>query len=150
MTTSIKFNLINTEFDNPIEKNKAIEFNERVKKIIIEKASFSLYLFCNSTGIEPREYQNLTIELLNKIIKAYPHISLNWLITGEGEMENKEWALKYYELLVRIKTQGASFDDVIASYLNNMQNIKLKISNMEKQLEEKDKEIELLKRGNKR
>lgn len=56
MTTSIKFNLINTEFDNPIEKNKAIEFNERVKKIIIEKASFSLYLFCNSTGIEPREY----------------------------------------------------------------------------------------------
>ncbi|MFK2575424.1 hypothetical protein ACIXQX_17595 [Bacteroides fragilis] len=120
-----------------------------MKKIIIEKASFSLYLFCNSTGIEPREYQNLTIELLNKIIKAYPHISLNWLITGEGEMENKEWALKYYELLVRIKTQGASFDDVIASYLKNMQNIKLKISNMEEQLEEKDKEIELLKRGNK-
>lgn len=148
MTTSIKFNLINTEFDNPIEKNKAIEFNERVKKIIIEKASFSLYLFCNSTGIEPREYQNLSIELLNKIIKAYPHISLNWLITGEGEMENKEWALKYYELLVRIKTQGTSFDDVIASYLKNMQNIRLKISNMEELLEEKDKEIELLKKKN--
>lgn len=109
----IKFNLIATRSTDRNIAKLTQEFNDRVKIIIKDKTAFSAAAFCYSINEEFSENKELTIELLAKIIETFPHISMRWLITGKGDMEDKDLVLQYSELYARVKTQGAIVDDLM-------------------------------------
>ncbi|GIZ15544.1 hypothetical protein [Capnocytophaga catalasegens] len=62
---------------------------------------------------------------LNKILKEYPQLNLEWLITGEGEMLNADKSKKNTPIMVDNETKEA-------------------LNLLRKQLEQKDKQIESL------
>lgn len=70
--------------------------NQRVK-VIIEKCAHSAAKFIVATGISQSTVSSMinkgtepSVKTLNAIANAYPFISLNWLMTGNGNMMNKE------------------------------------------------------------
>lgn len=109
----IRFNLIATRSTDKNTVKLTQDFNNRIKILIKEKTAFSAAAFCYNINEEFAENKELTVELLSKIINTYPHLSVRWLITGEGDMEDKELSLQFNELYAKYKMQGAIVDDTV-------------------------------------
>lgn len=69
--------------------------NERIR-ILCDTYSKNQSEFANKIGISTQSLSNYlnrntkpTVDLLDAIIKAYPFINTDWLITGKGEISNK-------------------------------------------------------------
>ncbi len=81
------------------------EINKRLKKIITEvykttPSNFSKK-YNDKGGVKTsqvmRERNGLSSKLLNQILIAYPEINKTWLLTGEGEMINKQTNIEYLQ-----------------------------------------------------
>lgn len=105
MKNTIDFRFINTSSDP-----YADAFNKRIIEVIKVKADSSPELFCMIIGIPYKENNPLTIDIIFKIKDKYPNLSLNWLLMGEGEMEDKDLALAAAEIKAKIKIQEGSLE----------------------------------------
>jgi hypothetical protein len=133
----IRFNLITTRSTDKNTVKLTQDFNDRIKILIKEKTAFSAAAFCYNINEDFAENKELTIELLSKIINTYPHISMRWLITGEGEMEDKDFILRYNELYARVKTQGVIVDDAIKEANKNLKWAREEIDRLNKKINKK-------------
>lgn len=72
--------------------------------------------------------RGISVDVLNKIFDTFPLLNKNWIFTGEGEME--------------LSINGIDAD---SPYLVKIKELEEKVAKMEKQLIEKDAQIEVLK-----
>lgn len=144
MSSKIKFDLISTNSNDPLIIKQTTEFNERFVKYMESKHYYSGYEFCNKIGLKLKQFQELNVNMLAKIMDAYPHLSIKWLLTGEGEMEDKEMVVKYAEMVSRLRTQGRAIDTVFDSYQKTTIEAGKLINHLEEQLKDKEEEIKLL------
>lgn len=133
----IKFNLVATMSTDRNTVKLTQEFNDRIKILIKEKAAFSAAAFCNIIDEEFSDNKELTVELLYKIIDTYPHISMRWLITGKGDMEDKELTLQINELYAKFKMQGAIVDDTVKRATNQLKLAREEIDRLNKKINKK-------------
>lgn len=133
----VRFNLIATRSTDKNTVKLTQDFNNRIKILIKEKTAFSAAAFCYNINEEFSENKELTVELLSKIINTYPHVSMRWLITGEGDMEDKDLILRYNELYARVKTQGVILDDTIKEVNKNLKWATEEITRLNKMINKK-------------
>ena len=91
------------------------EVAKRIKKFIAH-LGITTAEFCRKTGLSRQTVDKFKagihgprVESLNKIIKCYPELRLNWLVSGEGMMvqripdDEEHYLIKVYEMEVKSK-----------------------------------------------
>ena len=75
-----------------MSKNINDEVSKRIK-IFIQHLGITTAEFCRKTGLSRQTVDKFkagihgpSVESLDKIIKSYPELRLNWLVSGEGMM----------------------------------------------------------------
>ena len=76
-------------------------------------------------------------EIISKVQRQFPDLSLNWLLTGLGEMIERQRPAESFELKEPARSYGPGSDEIIRL-------LKEQISVLEASLADKDKIIQLL------
>ena len=98
-----------------MSKNINDEVAKRIK-IFIQHLGITTAEFCRKTGLSRQTVDKFkagihgpSVESLDKIIKSYPELRLNWLVSGEGMMveritdDEEDFLIKMYEMEVKSK-----------------------------------------------
>jgi hypothetical protein len=80
-----------------------LNIKERIITVIEHFESGTKKTFAEKIGVPVTTLQNIvgtrssdpTFNILNRIISAYPDVSLTWLMTGEGSITEKENTISY-------------------------------------------------------
>ena len=104
-----------------------INYAFKMKKRLIE---FLRYLgigqdkFAKNVGLS-RGYvnnitDNVTMKTIDKILKAYPELNKNWLLTGKGEMLNEDQSKKLYSESHKEDRNSQILSDQLAHNFNEI------------------------------
>lgn len=98
-----------------MSNNINAEVAKRIK-ILIQHLGITTAEFCRKTGLSRQTVDKFKagihgprVESLDRIIKIYPELRLNWLVTGEGMMierppdDEEHYMIKMYEMEVKSK-----------------------------------------------
>jgi transcriptional regulator with XRE-family HTH domain len=79
------------KIESPLEENKDNELSERIK-IIIDLKELQPSKFADEIGVQRPNMSHIIagrnkpgLDFLHKIVKRYPEVNINWLLSGLGE-----------------------------------------------------------------
>jgi transcriptional regulator with XRE-family HTH domain len=131
-----------------MSKNINDEVAKRIK-IFIQHLGITTAEFCRKTGLSRQTVDKFkagihgpSVESLDKIIKSYPELRLNWLVSGEGMMvqsipdDEENFLIRMYEMEVKSKNDPR----LTMSFVSAVQ----RFAQEHKELEQLDTKIKVL------
>jgi transcriptional regulator with XRE-family HTH domain len=124
---------------------------ERIKLLVLERAK-SERDFAIKVGIKQSTLNlyilgksKLSLEAVDLILKAFPDVSAEWLLRGEGNMLKgvagtivEEVKNNQFENKDEDKSDRETYLRVIAALLDNVNSLKGRVDGLEKQLKDKN------------
>lgn len=114
------------------------EIHERIEMIInslgMNKNSFAKRIGVSNTAIENivgRRQSKPGFEILSRVVESFENINPEWLLTGKGEMLNGRTSDEH--------------NSIVMTTLKNKPVYKAQFSELEEQVKNKEKEIEMLR-----
>lgn len=113
---------------------------DRLKKVH-EHSGLTLRAFAINCGISQptldKQFKGLrgvSIETISSVLTAYPSVSAEWLIRGEGEMLKQEVSSKELERINKLTNVAETLQDVIDSKNQTIADLTERIKQLESQL----------------
>ena len=91
---------------------------ERIK-IYLKECEISQARFCKQIGLSPGYIgamrKSFQPETINKIVSEYPDLNITWLLTGDGDMLNKDTAgpVEYKEFMTALQKEQEMLSEAL-------------------------------------